>query len=64
MGAATHEHHENAPSPTAENLVYDDEDVEPELHLRTYVALAAMWLLNWIQVVALQGPPSMVHLHT
>lgn len=41
------------------NLVYDEE-VEPELHARTYVALLAMFLLNMVQVVALQGPPAVV----
>jgi hypothetical protein len=43
-----------------ENLVYDDVDEEPELHARTYIALAAMFLLNLVQVVALQGPPAVV----
>ena len=41
------------------NLVYDEEE-EPELHLRTYFALLAMFLLNLVQVLALQGPPSVV----
>ena len=42
------------------NLVYDDVDEEPEIHARTYIALAAMCLLNLVQVVALQGPPAVV----
>lgn len=42
------------------NLVYDDNDEEPELHLRTYFALAAMFLLNLVQTFALQGPPAVV----
>ena len=42
------------------NLVYDDVDEEPELHARTYIALAAMFFLNLVQVVALQGPPAVV----
>ena len=41
------------------NLVYDEEE-EPELHARTYFALAAMFLLNLVQLVALQGPPASV----
>lgn len=45
------------------NLVYDDVDEEPELHARTYIALAAMFLLNLVQVVALQGPPAVVGDH-
>lgn len=45
---------------TLENLVYNDIEEEPELHLRTYVALLAMFILNLVQVVALQGPPAVV----
>lgn len=43
-----------------QEFVYEEVDEEPELHLRTYVALAAMFLLNLSQLIALQGPPSMV----
>lgn len=42
------------------NLCYDEEDQEPELHARTYVALFAMFILNGVQVLALQGPPAVV----
>lgn len=42
------------------NLVYNDNEEEPELHARTYFALAAMFTLNLVQVVALQGPPAVV----
>jgi hypothetical protein len=42
------------------NLEYNDDEKEPEIHARTYVALAAMFLLNFVQVVALQGPPAVV----
>lgn len=52
-------HIERIPSPDV-NLVYDDNDEEPELHARTYFALAAMFLLNLVQVFALQGPPAVV----
>ena len=44
------------------NLVYDDVEEEPEIHMRTYVALASMFLLNLVQVFALQGPPAVVSL--
>jgi hypothetical protein len=43
-----------------ENLAYDDVDEEPELHFRTYVAVAAMFLQNLVQLFALQGPPAVV----
>ncbi|KAG9776540.1 hypothetical protein KCU88_g4796, partial [Aureobasidium melanogenum] len=42
------------------NLVYDEPDEEPELHARTYIALLSMFLLNMVQVVALQGPPAVL----
>jgi hypothetical protein len=45
------------------NLEYNDDEEEPEIHARTYVALAAMLLLNLVQVFALQGPPAVVRLH-
>ncbi|KAH8901380.1 putative siderophore iron transporter [Thozetella sp. PMI_491] len=32
-------------------------DVEPEIHLRTWIAVAAMVLLNFVQIIALLGPP-------
>lgn len=42
------------------DLTYDDEDEEPALHARTYFALLALFLLNFVQVVALTGPPTVV----
>ena len=39
---------------------YDDNEQEPEIHARTYFALAAMFFLNLVQVLALQGPPAVV----
>jgi hypothetical protein len=42
------------------NLVYENLEEEPELHVRTYLALASMFLLNLVQVFALQGPPAVV----
>jgi hypothetical protein len=52
--------HQEEVSNSTVDLVYDNDDEEPELHLRTYVALAAMFLLNLVQVFALQGPPAVV----
>lgn len=42
------------------DLTYNDEEEEPELHFRTYLAVAAMFLLNFVQVFALTGPPVVV----
>lgn len=42
------------------NLAYSQDDEEPELHARTYFAVAAMFFLNMVQVLALQGPPTVV----
>lgn len=45
------------------NSEYNNSEEEPEMHARTYLALAAMFLLNLAQVVALQGPPAVVSLN-
>jgi hypothetical protein len=42
------------------NLTFDEDEAEPELHARTWLALAAMHLVVFTQVVALQGPPAVV----
>lgn len=48
-------------SPSGEaNLVYADIDKEPELHARTWIAIAAMCFLNFVQIIALQGPPAVL----
>ncbi|OQV07087.1 hypothetical protein CLAIMM_11571 [Cladophialophora immunda] len=39
------------------NLNYDEADQEPVLHARTWIALAAMVMLNMVQLIALNGPP-------
>lgn len=57
--SANANHHEDV-ADSQHDLVYDLDDEEPELHARTYVALAAMFLLNLVQVFALQGPPAVV----
>lgn len=54
------EHSDLKSTDTLENLVYNEADEEPELHARTYLALLAMFILNLVQVVALQGPPAVV----
>jgi len=46
------------------DLVYDNVNEEPEIHMRTWIALAAMLLLNLTQVFAIQGPPAMVSQHS
>ena len=57
-GTSNNVHVEEAVAAEA-NLVYDGE-VEPEIHLRTWIALGAMFFLNFVQVFALQGPPAVV----
>lgn len=42
------------------NLAYANEDEEPEFHARTWFALAALFFLNYVQLVALTGPPVVV----
>ncbi|KAJ4348295.1 uncharacterized protein N0V89_009667 [Didymosphaeria variabile] len=46
--------------PSRGDLVYDNIEEKPELHFRTWIAVAAMFLLNFVQVFALQGPPSVL----
>ncbi|KAJ5891557.1 uncharacterized protein N7473_007785 [Penicillium subrubescens] len=53
------QHVENTKEEIEENLVYE-EDEEPELHAQTYFALAAMLLLNLVQVFGLLGPPTVL----
>ena len=55
-------HVEDVPA-TNDNLEYENDDEEPELHARTWIALAAMFLLDMVQLVALQGPPAIVSGH-
>lgn len=42
------------------NLHYDIVDEEPEIHWRTWVALASMFSLSTVQLFALNGPPTVV----
>lgn len=51
---------EKSTGPPSGNLVYDNVDEEPVIHLRTWIALASMFLMNFVQTFALQGPPSVV----
>ena len=46
--------------PIHNDLVYDDIEHEPELHIRTWIALASMWLYNYVIVFALLSPPAVV----
>lgn len=58
------EHVENThKKPLERNLVYE-EDEEPEFHAQTWIALAAMFFLNLVQVFALMGPPAGVRQST
>jgi hypothetical protein len=42
----------------AGNIIYDLAELEPQIHLLTYLAVASMILINSVQVVALQVPPT------
>jgi hypothetical protein len=42
---------------------YEDAELEPEIHWRTYVALLAMVLINYVAVISLQAPPAVVSIH-
>lgn len=51
---------ENTTSFATGNLFYNNVDEEPVIHLRTWIALASMFMMNFVQTFALQGPPSVV----
>lgn len=44
------------------NIIYQNKEEEPVLHWRTYLALAALFMLNYVQLVALNGSSSVVSL--
>jgi hypothetical protein len=52
---ATHVEHS-----TPRDLVYEGVDEEPEFTARTWIALASLFVLNLVQVIALTGPPAIV----
>jgi hypothetical protein len=50
-----HEEHFQAP-----NLEYTDDEHEPKIHLRTWIALLALCLQSFVQLWSLMGPPAVV----
>lgn len=59
---ATAEHLEGrgSHSESLGNIVYTNEEEEPELHLPTWIALGSIYLLLAGQGLAFQGPPAVV----
>jgi hypothetical protein len=55
-----HEEHKKEGEP--ENLVYANDEEEPELHFRTWLAVFAMCMINYAALIAITGVPSMVSL--
>ena len=41
-------------------FVYDDTEHEPELHIRTYIAIASMFFFNLACTFAILSPPAVV----
>ena len=56
-------HEETVKAPAVDRPVYDEAEREPELHWRTYVAMASMCLLSFVQLTALLGPSTAVCPH-
>ena len=54
------EHDEHSKEHDVQNLMYADDDREPEIHFRTWIAVLAMCVLDYVQLVALTGPPTIV----
>ncbi|KAL1653567.1 hypothetical protein SLS61_003713 [Didymella pomorum] len=42
------------------NFHYEEVDEEPELHMRTWIAIAAVCVMNLVQTIAVQGPPAVI----
>lgn len=57
-------HLENIDTNDNLNIHYDEVDEEPELHMRTYIAIAAVCVMNLVQTIAVQGPPAAVRTRT
>lgn len=54
------EHLERSGSTPDAQIFTDDE--EPELHMKTWLALAAMCILQYVTLLALVGPPTVVRI--
>ncbi|VUC25019.1 unnamed protein product [Clonostachys rosea] len=55
------EHRENASiRPGHVTFVEDDPGDRPQVHLKTWIAVAAMWIVNFTGVLALNGPPTIL----
>ena len=46
---------------TPDAQIFTD-DEEPELHMKTWLALAAMCILQYVTLLALVGPPTVVRI--
>lgn len=49
----TMEHREHHDDMTLNNIVYDEDELEPQLHWRSWVVVVAMCLLQFVQLTAL-----------
>jgi hypothetical protein len=59
-GEPTEKQHLEHVSAVEQDLVYRDGEHEPKLHSRTWIALAAIWLYNFVIVFALFSTPAVV----
>lgn len=58
-----HFEHQNSHIDGLGNVVYTNEEEEPEIQLRTWIALMSIYLLLAGQGLAFQGPPAVVSCH-
>lgn len=54
------EHVEQSSELDVQNLVYAEDDVEPEIHLQTWIAVFAICVQGYVQLIGLTGPPLIV----
>lgn len=62
--AANHLENTDTVSAIPSNLLYANEDEEPEIHITTWIAYASMVVLIFVQSMSLQAPPSVVSTST
>ena len=55
-----HDAHSEKVPQREDDLVYNNAEEEPELHARTWLAVASVVLVYFVGVIALQAPPAVV----
>lgn len=54
------QHAEHVGTTSDGNLHYENDEEEPDIHLRTYVAVGSVIVFTFAGLLSLQGPPAVV----